>query len=100
VPAAMLAACESSTDEFARRLLEALRAALKLGGEVGPLHSAGLLVVREVSWPIVDLRVDWHDQPIATLASIYELYAPQIEDYVRRALDPGAAPAFGVPGNL
>jgi uncharacterized Ntn-hydrolase superfamily protein len=100
VPAAMVTAYESSTDEFARRLLAALRAALKVGGEAGPVHSAGLLVVREVSWPIIDLRVDWHEEPTTMLDSLYEVYAPQIEDYVRRALDPGAAPAFGVPGNL
>jgi hypothetical protein len=28
-----------------------------LGGEAGPIHSARLLVVRDVSWPIVDLPV-------------------------------------------
>jgi hypothetical protein len=26
-----------------------------------PVHSAGLLVVHEVSWPIIDLRIDWSD---------------------------------------
>ena len=66
-----------------------------------PRDSAGLLVVREVSWPIVDLRVDWSDHdPLGALAAAWEIYAPQIDDYVRRALDPGAAPGFGVPGNL
>ena len=28
------------------------------------------------------------------------LYAPQIDDYVRRAIDPGRAPSYGVPGDL
>jgi uncharacterized Ntn-hydrolase superfamily protein len=57
-------------------------------------------VVRDLSWPIVDLRVDWcDDDPVAALAAIWALYAPQIEDYVRRAVNPGAAPSFGVPGN-
>jgi len=59
-----------------------------------------LLVVREVSWPIVDLRVDWHGHdPLGALAATWDIYAPQIDDYVRRALDPGAAPGFIVPGN-
>jgi uncharacterized Ntn-hydrolase superfamily protein len=56
--------------------------------------------VREVSWPVADLRVDWSDEdPIARLAALWGLYAPQIDDYVRRALDPGAAPSFDVPGD-
>ena len=85
---------------FAARLLRALRAGVEAGGEAGPIHSAGLLVVRDVSWPIVDLRVDWaDDDPVAELTALWERYEPQVEDYVRRALDPGAAPSFGVPGD-
>jgi uncharacterized Ntn-hydrolase superfamily protein len=85
---------------FATRLLQALRAGVEAGGEAGPIHSAGLLVVRDVSWPIVDLRVDWaDDDPVAELLSLWERYEPQVEDYVRRALDPAAAPSFGVPGD-
>jgi uncharacterized Ntn-hydrolase superfamily protein len=72
---------------------------LTLGGEAGPIRSAGLLVVREVSWPIIDLRIDWHDAPVTALAALYEVYAPQVEDYVRRALDPASAPAFHVAGD-
>ena len=85
---------------FAAMLLRALRAGVEAGGEAGPIHSAGLLVVRDVSWPIVDLRVDWaDDDPVAQLAALWERYEPQVEDYVRRALDPAAAPSFGVPGD-
>jgi uncharacterized Ntn-hydrolase superfamily protein len=85
---------------FAARLLHALRAGVEAGGEAGPIHSAGLLVVRDVSWPIVDLRVDWaDDDPVAELTALWERYEPQVEDYVRRALDPAAAPSFGVPGD-
>ena len=84
---------------FAARLLHALRAGVEAGGEAGPIHSAGLLVVRDVSWPIVDLRVDWaDDDPVGELTALWERYEPQVEDYVRRALDPAAAPSFGVPG--
>ena len=39
------------------------------GGEAGPVHSAGLLMVREGAWPVADLRVDWHEtDPIGALA--------------------------------
>ena len=114
VPAAMIAAFEGESwgpgaaasgvggDQvhFAARLLRALRAGVEAGGEAGPIHSAGLLVVRDVSWPIVDLRVDWaNDDPVAELTALWERYEPQVEDYVRRALDPAAAPSFGVPGD-
>jgi len=100
VPAAMVAGFDAATGHFAYRLLRALRAGAARGGEAGPLHSAALLVVREVSWPIIDLRIDWHDEPVNALGTLWNLYEPQIEDYVRRALDPAAAPTFGVPGDL
>lgn len=100
VPNSMLAAFAGASLEFPARLLRALRAGVAAGGEAGPIHSAGLLVVRDVSWPIIDLRVDWADEdPVAELTALWERYQPQVEDYVRRALDPAAAPSFGVPGD-
>jgi uncharacterized Ntn-hydrolase superfamily protein len=100
VPAAMIAAFDAASGHLGARLLRALRAGVARGGEAGPIHSAGLLVVHEVAWPIVDLRVDWSAaDPVAALDSIWDIYAPQIDDYVRRALDPAQAPSFGVPGD-
>jgi uncharacterized Ntn-hydrolase superfamily protein len=99
VPAAMVAAFEAARGSFGTRLLAALRAAVSEGGEAGPIHSAGLYIVRDVPWPIVDLRVDWLEtDPVLALASTYEIYAPQIEAYVQRARDPSVAPGFSVPG--
>lgn len=101
VPDAMVGAFERADAPFPARLLTALEAGLAAGGEAGPVHSAGLLVVREVSWPVADLRVDWDDaDPIGRLRALWTLYAPQLEDYVKRALDPDAAPSYGVPGDL
>jgi len=80
------------------RLIAALRAAAAAGGEAGPVHSAGLAMTGEVEWPIADLRVDWHDAPIEELAAVWDVYRPQLDDYVARALRPDAAPAYGVPG--
>ena len=100
VPAVMIETFESASGHLGARLLAALRAGLASGGEAGPVHSAGLLVVRDQSWPIVDLRVDWSEgNPVAALADIWDIYSPQIDDSVRRALDPAAAPRFGVPGD-
>jgi uncharacterized Ntn-hydrolase superfamily protein len=100
VPAAMVTAYEASAGKpFAERLLLALTAGLDQGGEAGPVHSAGLCVVRDVSWPIVDLRVDWSDSPIAALQDLWVVYHPQVEDYIRRAQNPSEAPGFGVAGD-
>jgi uncharacterized Ntn-hydrolase superfamily protein len=84
---------------LAERLVRALEAGLAAGGEEGPVHSAGLLVAGEVEWPVVDLRSDWSETPIADVRAAWEVYAPQVDDYVQRALDPSAAPAYGVPGD-
>jgi uncharacterized Ntn-hydrolase superfamily protein len=86
-------------EHLAERLLDALRAGAAAGGEEGPLHSAGLVVVDRVSWPVTDLRVDWHDDPVGELGRLWALWGPQEGDYVRRAVDPAAAPSYGVPGD-
>jgi uncharacterized Ntn-hydrolase superfamily protein len=101
VPAAMVAAFESATSALGGRLMAALRAGLDAGGEAGPVHSAGLLVVDAQPWPFVELRIDWLDAdcPIAALERAWSVYAPQAQDYVTRALDPTAAPSYGVPGD-
>lgn len=89
VPAAMLRAFQVDPSAvLAERLLFALEEGLAAGGENGPVRSAHLLVVECESFPLVDLRVDWHDTPIAELRSLWNRYAPQCNDYLIRALDP------------
>ena len=64
------------------------------------MHSAGLVVADAEAWPLVDLRVDWADEdPIAELRAHWQAWAPQMYEYVTRAIDPTAAPAYGVPGD-
>jgi uncharacterized Ntn-hydrolase superfamily protein len=101
IPAAMVAAFEASSGPLGNRLLAAMHAALALGGEEGPLRSAGMLVVHQQSWPYVDLRADWDDgaRPIEAIARAWEIYAPQADQYITRALRPCDAPPFGVPGD-
>lgn len=100
VPQAMVAAFAGARGHLGERLLAALRAGRDAGGEAGPVHSAGLLVVDRLSWPVVDLRCDWTEAcPIEAVAAAWDVYAPQIEAYVQRALDPRAAPSYGVPGD-
>jgi uncharacterized Ntn-hydrolase superfamily protein len=89
----------SAGEHLGDRLLAALTAALDAGGEEGPVRSAALLVADQVPWPVADLRVDWHGDPIDELAGLWRLWKPQIDAYVTRALDPASAPSFGVPGD-
>ena len=100
VPAEMVRSFESSAGEqLVERLVRALEAGLEAGGEAGPVRSCGLVAVDRVSWPIADLRVDWHDEPIAELRALWGVWEPQMQDYVTRALDPTTAPSYGVPGD-
>jgi uncharacterized Ntn-hydrolase superfamily protein len=100
VPRAMCQAFEQSQGCLAERLLLAMQAGLAAGGEAGSVHSAGILVVDKVQWPIVDLRVDWSESdPIGELYNIWKIYQPQVEDYVLRALNPSSSPSYGVPGD-
>lgn len=101
VPARMVEAFGATTGPLGDRLVATMRAALAAGGEAGPVHSAGMLLVREVAWPVADLRVDWtEDCPVEALAALWTLYEPQLDAYVTRALDPSAAPSYGVPGDV
>lgn len=97
---AMAAAFTDTGGALPERLMAAMRAATVAGGEAGPVHSAALRVAGDVDWPIVDLRVDWvDDDPVGALDGLWQAYRPQMQDYLNRALDPAAAPRYGVPGD-
>lgn len=96
----MVAAFEQSEGALADRLLHAMHAAVKAGGEAGPVHSAALKIAGTQTWALVDLRVDWtDDDPVTVLDALWRRYQPQMQDYVTRALNPLAAPSYGVPGD-
>lgn len=100
VPAAIVAGFEAATGHLGDRLIAALRAGRDAGGEAGPVHSAGMQLCDKVPWPVADLRCDWTEaDPIEAVAEAWRVYAPQLDAYVQRALDPRAAPSYGVPGD-
>jgi len=101
VPSAMISAFEAAEGALGDRLIIALKAAVSAGGEAGPVHSAGMLIVDQHSWPYADLRIDWLDKgcPIEAVARAWEVYKPQAEAYVTRAINPTSAPSYGVPGD-
>lgn len=100
VPQAIIDAFLSSSGHLGDRLIDAMQAGLAAGGEAGPVHSAGMMLVDTVSWPVADLRCDWtEDCPIAAISTAWQIYKPQLDAYVQRALDPTKAPSYGVPGD-
>ncbi len=71
------------------RLLAALRAGERAGGETGAgLRSAALLIVDREAFPYADLRVDDDADPLGRLAALWATYRPLADGFVSRALDP------------
>ncbi|MFT6091286.1 DUF1028 domain-containing protein [Sulfitobacter sp.] len=100
VPQAIVDGFVAAKGHIGDRLIAAMRAGLAAGGEAGPIHSAGMKIVDKVSWPVADLRCDWtEDCPIENIATAWEVYKPQLDAYIQRALDPREAPSYGVPGD-
>jgi uncharacterized Ntn-hydrolase superfamily protein len=100
IPAAMITGFGTGGD-LGDRLIAALRAGRDAGGEAGPVHSAGLLMVDAQTWPVAELRCDWLDDacPIDAVTRAWEVYKPQMSAYIQRALDPREAPKYGVAGD-
>ena len=95
VPRAMIETFERDPGKhLGERLLAGLAAGLAAGGETDPVRSAGLYVVDRFVWPVIDLRVDWHETPIAELQKVFAEYFPQMEAYIQRAVDPTQAPGY------
>jgi uncharacterized Ntn-hydrolase superfamily protein len=100
IPQAIVDGFQSAEGHLGDRLIAAMRAGLAAGGEAGPVHSAGMQICDKVSWPVADLRCDWTEAcPIEAIATAWDVYKPQLEAYVQRALDPREAPSYGVPGD-
>jgi len=83
---------QNEAQPLAERLMRSIEAGLAAGGDLKQVKSAGLLVVHRESFPWVDLRVDLSAQPLTELRFLWELYRPEADAYVVRALDPDNAP--------
>ena len=75
------------------RLLQALEAGKRAGGEPHGEKSGGIYVVDREPYPIVDLRVDLHPEPVAEIRRLADEYFPLIAYYRTRPLDPSLPPA-------
>ena len=98
VPAAMLWRFQSQpATPLAERLMCALEEGLAAGGERTPVRSAHLLVVDTQTFPLVDLRVDWHEQPVGQLRALWNRFAPEMGTFMLRALEPDDPRSNGSP---
>jgi uncharacterized Ntn-hydrolase superfamily protein len=84
--------------EFAERLLLAVEAGRRAGGQMGGIgtqlseRSAALVVHGSGRAPELDLRVDAHDSAVEELRRVFGEYAPFAPYYEWRQRDPANAP--------
>ncbi|MFC7399978.1 DUF1028 domain-containing protein [Chelatococcus sp. GCM10030263] len=88
VPQAMVEAYEKTSGAFVERLLAAVDAGVAAGGETQPAMAAALLVVDRHAWPLVDLRVDFEENPHVGLRRLWRVYEPLTERFVTQVLRP------------
>ncbi len=92
---AMVAAFGGSADEALEdRLLRAIEAGRDAGGQHGGQRSAAIKVCDDLDYPIVDLRADDYDEPVAELRRLFDTYKPRIPYYRVRAADPSIGPFY------
>ena len=77
---------------LAERLLAALEAGRDAGGQHGGQNSAALVVWGAHDFPLVDLRVDIHEEPVGELRRVFDAWKPAADYYTRRQLDPRVRP--------
>lgn len=69
--------------DFPDRLLEALHAGEKAGGDKRGKQSAALYIVHTELYPYIDLRVDEHKDPITELKRVHEIAKDELFPFAR-----------------
>lgn len=80
----------SVEEELPERLLQALEAGQEAGGDRRGRQSAGIVVAGTEAYPVCDLRVDDHPEPIEELRRVFALYqenAPILEQLLSSRRD-------------
>ncbi len=68
---------------LAERLLKALQAGQDAGGDKRGRQSAAVKVVDTEEYPLVDLRVDEHEDPVKELRRVYDVAKKELFPFVR-----------------
>lgn len=89
VPKAMVGAYEAAKGQgFAERLLAAVDAGLAAGGETKTIGAASLTIADKEAWPLVDLRIDWLDNPLTELRRLWTFFKPYQRVFVDQVIHP------------
>jgi len=72
----------ASSRSFADRLIAALTAGEKAGGDKRGKQAAALLIATTEDYPALDLRVDDHAEPVVELARLYEKSTERFQPFV------------------
>jgi uncharacterized Ntn-hydrolase superfamily protein len=79
---------EHSSLELPDRLMLAIEAGTRAGGQLEGQFSAAMLVFGDEPFAEVDLRVDFHDGAVAELRRVYDWYKPLFPYFLMRPYDP------------
>lgn len=64
--------------DLAERLVLAIQAGERQGGDTKDERSANIMVFSEEEYPLCDIRIDDHDDPMHELGRLYRLYVEEI----------------------
>ncbi|GAK08455.1 DUF1028 domain-containing protein [Geomicrobium sp. JCM 19038] len=73
---------------FPDRLLDAIEVGFNLGGEVKDEKSIALVIYTDTTFPYIDLRVDWSDDPLNSMKKLWEVWRNHADTYRQKALNP------------
>lgn len=95
VVSGMAAAWEASAGlPLAERLVRAVEAGQAAGGDRRGRQSAALLVATTEAYPLIDLRIDDHPDPVAELRRLWDLYQTDLAPIM------GMLPTIAHPAGL
>ena len=89
---AMADAMKNVHGDIETRLMNALDAGTKAGGQPDGQHSAAILVYENEGYAIINLRVDEHDQPMGELWRLFNKLHPLLPYYRERPDNPKIGP--------
>jgi uncharacterized Ntn-hydrolase superfamily protein len=76
---------DSEAEPLHERMMRAIEAGRDAGGQPDGQRSAAMLLCEDQRFPIVNLRVDEHTEPVGELRRLLDLYTPLLPYYRARA---------------
>lgn len=70
--------------DLVERLLQALEAGVAVGGDREGERSGNILIMSREEYPLWDLRVDDHENPVAELRRLFHLFAEELLPQIKK----------------